>query len=147
MNVYFVVLSPLVSVSLRGSPVCGMVNWGIITIVGVFFRSSSSAPCWKQGFLQSGVRWLRVLLSQTQKIPKDEDFTASLGRQFQPLTFSLRRCGKGFAVYFAEFGFCCWLGCVIFNFCMRCRLIEHTKPVHFRSRAFNSCPLRLLNCF
>lgn len=86
MNVYFVVLSALVSVSLKGSPVCGTVNWGIITVVGVFFRSSSSAPCSKQGFLQSGVRWLRVLLSQTQKIPKDEDFTAFLGRQFQPLT-------------------------------------------------------------
>lgn len=102
MNVYFVVLSALVSVSLKGSPVCGTVNWGIITVVGVFFRSSSSAPCSKQDFLQSGVRWLRVLLSQTQKIPKDEDFTASLGRQFQPLTILIMKLREGVCSVFCR---------------------------------------------
>lgn len=69
----------LINVLLGGSPVYGEVNQGIISGVRVFFRSSSPASCSKQGCLQSGVRWCRVLLSQAQKIPEDGDFTASLG--------------------------------------------------------------------
>lgn len=83
---YFAVLTALINISLRGSPVYGKVNRGIVSVVRLFSRSSSPASCSKQSYLQSGVRWLRVLLSEAQKIPEDGDFTTSFGRQFQCLT-------------------------------------------------------------
>jgi len=83
--------------------VYGKVNWGIILVVRVFCRSSSPASCSERGCLQSGVRWLRVLLSQAQKIPKDGGFTAPPGRQVQCLTILVMKLQEGVCSVFCGF--------------------------------------------
>lgn len=67
LNEYFAVLTALINVSLRGSPVYSKVKHGIIPVVRVFLRSSSPTRCMKPGCLQTRVRLLRVLFSQAPK--------------------------------------------------------------------------------
>lgn len=101
LNEYFAVLTALINVSLRGSPVYSKVKHGIISVVSMFLRSSGPTQCMKPGCLQSQVRLLRVLFSQALKNPEDGDFTTSLGRLFHCLIILIMKLQEGvYCVFF-----------------------------------------------